>query len=173
MSQSNQPTAGPASRRGPRRTWRTLLAIVLVIAVAVGVGLLLSKCAAGSQSANPFGRGGRPTVTVGIAQATLGDVPITVTALGTVTPEATVSVVSRVTGELQQVRFAEGQMVRRGDVLAQVDPAPFQAALAQAQGSLARDQASSPTPGSTCSATIPSSARTQSPAKPATPRPRW
>jgi multidrug efflux system membrane fusion protein len=118
------------------------MAIVLVIAVAVGVGLLLSKCAAGSQPASPFGRGGRPTVTVGIAQATVGDVPITVTALGTVTPEATVSVISRVTGELQQVRFTEGQMVRRGDVLAQVDPAPFQAALAQAQGSLAHDEAS-------------------------------
>jgi multidrug efflux system membrane fusion protein len=142
MSQTIQPTAGPASRPRRRRTWRTLLAVVLVIAVAIGVGFLLSKCAAGSQAANPFGRGGRPTVTVGIAQATLGDVPITVTALGTVTPEATVSVISRVTGELHQVRFTEGQMVRRGDVLAQIDPAPFQAALAQAQGALVRDQAS-------------------------------
>ncbi|HXQ17943.1 MAG TPA: MdtA/MuxA family multidrug efflux RND transporter periplasmic adaptor subunit [Caulobacteraceae bacterium] len=142
MSQTIQPTAGPASRPPRRRTWRTLLAVILVIAVAIGVGFLLSKCAAGSQAANPFGRGGRPTVTVGIAQATLGDVPITVTALGTVTPEATVSVTSRVTGQLQQVRFTEGQMVRRGDLLAQVDPAPFQAALTQAQGSLARDAAS-------------------------------
>jgi membrane fusion protein, multidrug efflux system len=142
MSQTIQPTAGPAPRPRRRRTWRTLLAVILVVAVAIGVGLLLSKCAEGSQPASPFGRGGRPTVTVGIAQATLGDVPINVTALGTVTPEATVSVVSRVTGELQQVRFTEGQMVRRGDVLAQIDPAPFQAALAQAQGSLARDQAS-------------------------------
>jgi multidrug efflux system membrane fusion protein len=119
-----------------------LLGIVVVVAVAIGVGLLLSKCAAGTQPANPFGRGGRPTVTVGTAQAVQGDVPITVTALGTVTPEATVSVISRVTGELQAVRFTEGQMVRRGDVLAQVDPAPFQAALTQAQGSLARDEAS-------------------------------
>jgi membrane fusion protein, multidrug efflux system len=142
MSQTIQPTAGQTSRPRRRRTWRTLLAVILVIAVAVGVGVLLTKCAAGSQPASPFGRGGRPTVTVGIAQATLGDVPITVAALGTVTPEATVSVISRVTGELQQVRFTEGQMVRRGDVLAQIDPAPFQAALDQAQGALARDQAS-------------------------------
>jgi multidrug efflux system membrane fusion protein len=142
MSQPIQPTAGQTPRPRRRRTWRTLLAVVVVVAVAVGVGVLLSKCAAGSQPASPFGRGGRPTVTVGIAQATTGDVPITVTALGTVTPEATVSVISRVTGELQQVRFTEGQMVKRGDVLAQVDPAPFQAALAQAQGSLAHDEAS-------------------------------
>src|SRR5271156_458635 len=142
MSQPIQPAAGPAPRPRRRRTWRTLLGIVVVVAVAIGVGFLLSKCAAGSQPASPFGRGGRPTVTVGIAQATTGDVPITVAALGTGTPEATVSVISRVTGELQQVRFTEGQMVRRGDVLAQIDPAPFQAALAQAQGALARDQAS-------------------------------
>jgi len=142
MSQPVQPTAGPASRPRRRRTWRTLVAIAVIIAVAVGVGLLLSKCAAGNQPASPFGRGGRPMVTVGVARASLGDVPITVAALGTVTPEATVSVISRVTGELQQVRFVEGQMVRRGDVLAQVDPAPFQAALAQAQGALARDEAS-------------------------------
>jgi multidrug efflux system membrane fusion protein len=141
MSQTIQPTAGPASRPPRRRTWRTLVGILFVAAVAIGLAFLLSKCAAGIQPASRFGPGGRPTVTVGVAQATLGDVPITVTALGTVTPEATVSVVSRVTGQLQQVRFAEGQMVRRGDVLAVVDPAPFQAALSQAQGSLAHDQA--------------------------------
>ncbi len=142
MSQPIQSPAGAVSRPGRRRTWRTLVGIVLVVAAALGVGLLLSKCAQGGQSASPFGRGGRPTVTVGVATATLGDVPITVTALGAVTPEATVSVVPRVTGQLQQVRFAEGQMVRKGDVLAIVDPAPFLAALNQAQGQLARDQAS-------------------------------
>ena len=86
MSQTIQPTAGPASRPQRRRTWRTLVGILLVAAVAIGLGFLLSKCVEGSQSASPFGRGGRPTVTVGIAKATLGDVPITVTALGTVTP---------------------------------------------------------------------------------------
>jgi multidrug efflux system membrane fusion protein len=141
MSQTVQPAAGPASRPRRRRTWRTLLGIAVVVALAVGVGFLLSKCAGGSQPASPFGRGGRPTVTVGTAQATLGDVPITVSALGTVTPEATVSVISRVTGELNQVRFTEGQMVKRGDVLAIIDPAPFQAALSQAQGTLAHDEA--------------------------------
>jgi multidrug efflux system membrane fusion protein len=140
MSQTIQPIPGTAP--GPRRrTWRTLAAILLVIAAAIGIGFLLTKCASSNQPSGPFGRGGRPTITVGIAQATLGDVPITVTALGTVTPEATVSVVSRVTGQLNQVHFSEGQMVKRGDVLAQIDPAPFQAALDQAAGALARDEA--------------------------------
>jgi len=140
MSQTIQPPAGPAPRPKRRRTWRTLVGIVLVVALAALVAFGLTKCAGGIQATG--GRGARPTITVGTATATVGDVPITVTALGTVTPEATVSVISRVTGELQQVRFTEGQMVKRGDVLAQIDPAPFQAALNQAQGAMARDEAS-------------------------------
>jgi multidrug efflux system membrane fusion protein len=141
MSETIPPTPAPAPQRRRRRTWRTLVGIAVVAALAIGIGFLLSKCAANAPPASPFGRGGRPTITVGTAQATTGDVPITVTALGTVTPEATVSVISRVTGQLQQVRFTEGQMVRKGDVLAVIDPAPFQAALTQAQGTLARDEA--------------------------------
>ena len=147
MSQHIQPTPGASTRprSRPRRTWRTLVALLIVILLAIGTALLLAKCAGGASS-TPGGAGGRggrgANITVGIATATLGDVPITVTALGTVTPEATVSVVSRVTGQLEQVRFVEGQMVRRGQPLAQVDPAPFQAALNQVRGQLARDQAS-------------------------------
>jgi len=155
MSQPIQPGAGPAPKRGPRRTWRTLLAIAVVIAIAIGVAVLLAQCTAGGGASGPGGPGGpgggggggrggggrAPAITVGVATATLGDVPITVTALGTVTPEQTVSVTPRVTGQLAQVRFAEGQMVAKGQLLALVDPAPFIAALRQAQGTLARDQA--------------------------------
>jgi multidrug efflux system membrane fusion protein len=145
MSQTIQPNVGPApSRKRPKRTWRTLVSIVLVIAVAIGVAVLLAQCAAGSGGppGGGGGRGGRGgAITVGVATATLGDVPITVTALGTVTPEATVSVVPRVTGQLAQVRFTEGQMVGKGQVLAVIDQAPYLAALRQAQGSLAHDQA--------------------------------
>ena len=84
-----------------------------------------------------------------MATATLGDVPITVTALGTVTPEATVSVVSRVTGQLEQVRFTEGQMVSKGQLLAQVDPAPFQAALGRRRVRWRTTRPRSPAPRST------------------------
>jgi multidrug efflux system membrane fusion protein len=127
----------------PRRTWRTFLGIALVVLAAVVIGILLSKCAAssgGPQAA--FLRSARPTITVGVAKATLADVPITVTALGTVTPEVTVSVVPRVTGQITSVLFKEGQMVRKGDLLVQIDPSPFQAALKQAEGTLAHDRAS-------------------------------
>jgi multidrug efflux system membrane fusion protein len=141
MSETIQPPYRPAR---PKRTWRTLVGIVIVIAAAIGVALLLARCAGGGAGqGGPGGPGGRsrPNITVGIATATTGDVPITVSALGTVTPEATVSVISRVTGQINAVRFTEGQLVHQGDVLAIIDPAPFQAALDQTVGTLQRDQA--------------------------------
>jgi membrane fusion protein, multidrug efflux system len=143
MSQTIQPNAGRAPNPRRRRTWRTLVGMGAVVVVAILAAMLLARCAASgpSQPAGGFGQRARANITVGVATATLGDVPITVTALGTVTPEATVSVTSRVAGILTQVRFTEGQMVRKGAVLAVVDPSPFQAALNQAEGTLAHDQA--------------------------------
>ena len=63
------------------------------------------------------------------------------TGLGTVTPMATVTVHSRVDGELMSIDFREGQLVKQGEVLAQIDPRPFQVQLTQAEGQLAKDQA--------------------------------
>lgn len=142
MSHTIQPPAA-VSRPRARRSWRTLVGICLVVAAAVVAGLVLARCAAASGGARGarFARM-RPTITVGIAQAALGDVPITVSALGTVTPEATVSMIPRVTGQINAAPFREGQMVRKGDLLVQIDPAPFEASLKQAEGTLAHDQAS-------------------------------
>jgi multidrug efflux system membrane fusion protein len=78
---------------------------------------------------------------VAVASVTRGDIPITIPALGTVTPLATVTVKSQIAGQLTRVAFQEGQMVRAGDFLAQIDPRPYQAALDQAQANLKRDQA--------------------------------
>ena len=80
-------------------------------------------------------------IPVGIATAKSGDVRVTLDALGTVTPLATVTVKPEVSGIIQKVDFREGQMVRAGDLLAEIDPRPFQAALDQAKGTLARDEA--------------------------------
>jgi multidrug efflux system membrane fusion protein len=85
--------------------------------------------------------GGRPPITVGVARATLGEMPITISALGTVTPVATIQVQARVSGNLDRVGFKEGQLVRKGQLLAQIDPRPFQVALEQAQGTLQHDEA--------------------------------
>lgn len=78
---------------------------------------------------------------VSVATASAGDMPIVITALGTVTPLANVTVRTQLSGVLQAVNFTEGQMVKKGDVLAQVDPRPYQISLDNAQGQLARDQA--------------------------------
>src|SRR3569833_1933020 len=78
---------------------------------------------------------------VGVARAVSGDINVTLNALGTVTPLATATVRPQVGGMLIKLNFTEGQMVKAGDVLAQVDPRPYQAALDQARGQLARDAA--------------------------------
>ena len=85
-------------------------------------------------------RGGMPS-TVGVATAEKADVPIAIDALGTVTAAATTTVRPQVSGILQKVLFKEGQMVKAGQVLAQIDPRQFEMALMQASGQRQRDEA--------------------------------
>ncbi|HTV59099.1 MAG TPA: efflux RND transporter periplasmic adaptor subunit [Verrucomicrobiae bacterium] len=75
------------------------------------------------------------------AEAKKGDIGVYVEALGTVTPVYTVTVTSRVQGEIVKIYYKEGQMVSKGDPLIDIDPRPYEAALTQAQGQLAHDQA--------------------------------
>jgi membrane fusion protein, multidrug efflux system len=88
-----------------------------------------------------FRRPGANALAVGVARVTTGDVPITIDSLGTVTPLATVTVHPQVTGPLTKIAFVEGQIVKAGDLLAVIDPRPFQAALDQAVGQLEHDRA--------------------------------
>jgi membrane fusion protein, multidrug efflux system len=109
-------------------------------AVAGGPGGAAGQGAAGGGRA--AGRGGRgPAATVGVAVAGKADLPVTLDALGTVTAAATSTVRPQVSGILQKVLFREGQMVKAGQVLAQIDPRPFQLQLMQASGQRERDEA--------------------------------
>jgi multidrug efflux system membrane fusion protein len=78
---------------------------------------------------------------VAVAAASTGDIDVRIPALGTVTPIATVTVRTQISGILQHVMFTEGQLVRQGELLAQIDPRPYEAAVRQTEGNLRRDQA--------------------------------
>lgn len=117
----------------PRRSRWPL--VLLALAVIIAAWLIFGRP---SSKPPPRGPGGIP---VAAEAAKRGNMDVTLEALGTVTPVYTVTVASRVAGELTQVAYHEGQMVKKGDLLAIVDPRPYQAALLQAQGALAKDQA--------------------------------
>ncbi len=140
--------APPRRKRSALSTLLWALAFVLLVAAIVWFALSRAGASGAAGQAGGHGHGGRggggrggQATTVSVAQVTRGDVPIYLNQLGTVTPLATVTVTSQVSGFLQQIGFTEGQMVQKGQFLAQIDPRPYQAALTQAQGSLARDQA--------------------------------
>jgi len=96
---------------------------------------------AGGRGGFGGGRGGALPSTVAVVRARRADVPVLLDSLGTVTPVATVTVRPQVSGVLAQVSFTEGQMVTKGQLLAQIDPRPFELALMQATGARQRDEA--------------------------------
>ncbi|TKC86761.1 MdtA/MuxA family multidrug efflux RND transporter periplasmic adaptor subunit [Trinickia terrae] len=146
------PGVEPAVARGrsPRRRLASLVVAVLIAAGVIAWWHPWSSTspdgAGGPPGAPHAGRGGpggfpNQPQPVQAAAVTQGDMPIVLNALGTVTPLATVTVKTQLSGTLQTVEFQEGQMVRKGDVLAQIDPRPYQISLANAEGTLTKDQA--------------------------------
>ena len=128
--------------RPRRRSLLVRIAIVAALAVAaVFAWQKFEHSEPSNQERENSGRHGQPPQTVRVASITLGDMPLTIDALGTVTPFETVTVRTQIAGNLQQVGFTEGQIVNKGDFLAQIDPRPYEAALAQAQSQLAKDNA--------------------------------
>jgi multidrug efflux system membrane fusion protein len=134
LDKTAAPAAGVTPPPRKRALWPWVLALMLTLVAALLVWRWLAA-PAGS------GRPATPPQAVGVAAAALADVPILDAGLGTVTPLATITVQSQISGLLQSVAFTEGQIVQKGDLLAQIDPRPYQALLAQARGALARDEA--------------------------------
>lgn len=152
------PVVSPTHPPARRRRWvGSLLALLLLVALGGGAWYLVQRSktpvpGAGGPGAGggrpggggPGGRaggGGPASSTVGTAVARQADIPVQLEALGTVTPLANVTVQPQVSGVLTAVLFKEGQMVKKGDVLATIDPQPFENALAQAAGARQRDEA--------------------------------
>ena len=151
------PLPPPAERR---KRWLVYgIAIAVVVLLAAG-WYLWGPSAADAQKAQAAdtkagqkpgkgaqGKGGRfaggaaGVQPVSAATARLGDINVVQTALGTATALRTVTVKPRVDGQLKAILFTEGQLVKAGDPIAQIDPVPFQVALAQQEGNLARDAA--------------------------------
>lgn len=138
ISDDGHARVSPAPARRSR-WWRWVVAVVVIAATVAALVWFVP----GRQQQPPPKPGGRSEgpVRVTAAAAETADLPVYLQALGTVTPLATVTVRTRIDGQLTQVAFREGQEVRRGDFLVEVDPRPYRAALDQTEGQLARDQA--------------------------------
>jgi len=153
---SSRATPEPDAPALPRRRWLgsvvALLALVALAALAwylthrapaaPGAGPAAAANVRGSGGPGGAGGGrGAPPSTVGVAAARRADIPVIIEALGTVTSGASVTVTPQVSGVITQVLYAEGQMVKKGQLLATIDPKPFEAAVAQAAAARLRDSA--------------------------------
>lgn len=145
------PTPEAAAPRPHRKGLALLLTLVVIALLAGGAWWLVQRSKAPQPVAGAAlgpGRGGPPGggargggVTVGAVVAQQGTLPVVVDALGTVTPPVTATLVPQVSGVLTEVLFTEGQMVRKGQVLARIDVRPYEQTLAQARGQRAKDEA--------------------------------
>ena len=160
MDNSNPPPRRALPPPSPRRRWIERIAGLVVLVVLIWAGWhwwlrphLNPPATSVAGNAGPTavaprnGTGSRGRFQaagpqpVGAATITKGDIDITLNALGSVVPLATVTVQTQISGQLTEIGFTEGQLVKKGDFLFQIDPRPYQVALEQAQGQLARDQA--------------------------------
>ena len=121
-----------------RRIGRAALAVLAVAGIA---GIYWYRGLDGAESGRAATATERPAVPVTVVAATRRDLPIYLTGLGTVQATLSVGIHSLVEGTLQEVRFTEGQRVKNGDILAKIDPRPYQAALDQAKARKAQDEA--------------------------------
>jgi membrane fusion protein, multidrug efflux system len=122
-----------------RPAWRRFLWIGVLVVVALGVAWWIHTRPGTATRTGRFAATGTMPVVAAVAQK--GAVNVILNQLGTVSPLATVTVKTQINGQLLHIDFKEGQLVKQGDLLAEIDARPYQLALEQAQGQLAKDQA--------------------------------
>lgn len=137
-TQSAKPVPALQPSGGWPKKWWLLLALLCLLAGGGYATLSKAQSAGEGKGAGRRGPAVLPVVTVA---AKAEDVGVFISGLGTVTPLATVTLRSRVDGQLMEVRFLEGQQVKQGELLAQIDPRPYEVQLTQTQGQMAKDQA--------------------------------
>jgi multidrug efflux system membrane fusion protein len=130
-------TLNRSHRVGLLRYWWIVLLAICLIAIGAYVFFIKGQSRAAKEGQNRVTR----TVSVVAVAAKKSDMGVYITGLGSVTPLNTVTVKTRVDGQLMEILFREGQIVSSGDLLAKIDPRPFEAQLTQAEGQMARDQA--------------------------------
>ena len=126
--------------RPPRLTTRRGVRLGIGLVLALGLVFAVYQIVHWMHAPQTSGRFAGGLQSVGGATVALGDIRVIVNALGTVTPIATVTVQTQISGQLTEVGFAEGQIVHKGDFLAQIDPRPYEILKAQYEGQLAHDQ---------------------------------
>ncbi|MFZ0810255.1 MAG: efflux RND transporter periplasmic adaptor subunit, partial [Bradyrhizobium sp.] len=132
------PSIGPAQPAKPRSRGRFILTVILILLVVGGV-IWWTRHGTAPQP----GGGGRNAGPMSIVPEVVSkaDIDVNINALGTVTSLATVTVRTQISGYLMKIDFTEGIEVKKGELIAEIDPRPYEAALAQAKGNLARDEA--------------------------------
>ena len=135
---SNEPVCGHSNARVSKQSYSAVQ--ILGICVVLLVIVLASSCGKDSSKSNVRAATNQ-SVSVAVTPALRHDMPVYINGLGSVTPLNEVNIRARVDGQLAEVAFKEGQHVNKGDLLAVIDPRPFEVALSQAQAQLFRDQA--------------------------------
>ncbi len=138
---SSAPASRTAAPEPPRRRRLGSLIALGSLVLVGGLAWYLTHRAPAVAPGGASASRGAPPSTVGVATARHANIPVIVEALGTVTSVASVTVTPQVSGVITQVLYKEGQLVKKGEVLATIDPRPFQAALDQAIGARLRDVA--------------------------------
>jgi multidrug efflux system membrane fusion protein len=143
---SSKPVFLLTDERYRRRNWIIGGVALAVLLLAAGLWFWLRPGSADAGNGAPGANGGRGdpskrAASVGVATARLGDIQVFQNGLGTAVPRNVVTVHTRVDGQLMHLYFKEGQIVKEGDLIAELDPRPFQVLLTQAMGAMARDAA--------------------------------